>query len=178
MAWPGGIGMTRFLYLAGVLSFSFVVGVSTAYAWPARVVGVPDGDSLKVERQGKTYKVRLYGIDSPEYGQEDFRPARDYTRTRVSGRTVEITVKDKDRYGRIVALVERDGQLINRELVARGLAWMYPRYCTTEPLCHEMEALQQSAKDQRLGLWQGARPLPPRKWKQQNGSSYNYRNSR
>ena len=29
---------------------------------------------------------------------------------------MEITVKDKDRYGRIVALVEQDGQLINREL--------------------------------------------------------------
>ena len=170
--------MTRFLHLAGVLLFSLVVGVSTATAWPARVVGVPDGDSLKVERQGKIYKVRLYGIDSPEYGQEDFRPARDYTRDRVSGRTVAITVMDKDRYGRVVALVERDGQLINRELVARGLAWMYPRYCTIEPLCNEMEALQQSAREQRLGLWQGERPLPPWKWKRQNGSSYDHRSSR
>ncbi len=170
--------MTRFLYLAGVLWFSFVVGVSAAFAWQARVVGVPDGDSLKVERQGKTYKVRLYGIDSPEYGQEGFRPARDYTRDRVSGRTVAITVMDKDRYGRVVALVERDGQLINRELVARGLAWMYPRYCKTESLCHELEVLQQSAREQRLGLWQGERPQPPWKWKRQNGSNSDRRPSR
>lgn len=166
--------MTGFLYLAGVLAFSFVVGVPVVSAWPARVVGVPDGDSLKVERQGKTYKVRLYGIDSPEYGQEDFRPARDYTRDRVSGRMVAITVMDKDRYGRVVALVERDGQLINRELVARGLAWMYPRYCRAEILCRELEALQHSAREQRLGLWQGERPQPPWKWKRQNGSSYDH----
>lgn len=170
--------MKRFLYLAGVLLFSCAMGLSSAAAWEARVVGVPDGDSLKVERLGKVMKVRLYGIDSPEYGQEDFLPARNYTRERVSGRTVELTVMDKDRYGRVVALVERDGQLINRELVARGLAWMYPRYCTTEPLCRELGALQQSAREQRLGLWQGEHPLPPWKWKRQNGSSYDQRQRR
>ncbi len=33
--------------------------------WQGRVRNVPDGDSLTVERGGRTVKVRLYGIDSP-----------------------------------------------------------------------------------------------------------------
>lgn len=160
--------MSRFLYHLGVLLFSWFIVDSVAFAWSGRVVAVPDGDSLKVERQGKLYKVRLYGIDSPEYQQADWRAARDFLRERVSGRTVELTVMDRDPYGRVVALVEREGQLLNRELVRHGLAWIYPRYCKEKKLCQELEALHVAAREQRLGLWRADRPVPPWKWKRLN----------
>ena len=57
-------------------------------AWDAEVMGVPDGDSLKVKRNGKVYKVRIYGIDCPEYGQSEWRLARDFTRRLTAGRVV------------------------------------------------------------------------------------------
>ncbi len=41
-----------------------------AETFPARVMGVVDGDTLRVSRkEGGTLKVRLYGIDCPEKGQ-------------------------------------------------------------------------------------------------------------
>lgn len=38
--------------------------------------------------------------------------------------------KDKDRYGRTVALVYiQDGGCLNQELVRNGFAWAYEQYC-------------------------------------------------
>ena len=48
---------------------------STCLSWPAKVVSVADGDTIKVLRDGRQVKVRLYGIDSPEKGQA-FYPER------------------------------------------------------------------------------------------------------
>ncbi len=137
-------------------------------AWDAEVMGVPDGDSLKVKRNGKVYKVRIYGIDCPEYGQSEWRLARDFTRRLTAGRVVSVEPMDKDRYGRVVALVYSDGQLVNRELVRNGLAWMYPRYCTSQPLCGEMKGLEASARRQHIGLWQDPAAMPPWQWKRLN----------
>lgn len=72
---------------------------------------------------------------------------------------------DRDNYGRVVAVVSRDGVLVNRELVRAGHAWQYPRYCRSRDLCAEMESLQDAARAERLGLWREPSPLPPWKWK-------------
>ena len=62
------------------LLLALVLTAVPARAWQGRVRSVPDGDSLTVERAGRTVKVRLYGIDSPEYRQPGWREARDFTR--------------------------------------------------------------------------------------------------
>ena len=152
---PGWIGLVVALVLAA----------TPAMAWQGRVRSVPDGGSLTVDRAGRTVKVRLYGIDSPEYRQPGWREARDFTRRLVNGRTVDIEPMDRDNYGRVVAVVSRDGVLVNRELVRAGHAWQYPRYCRSRDLCAEMESLQDAARAERLGLWREPSPLPPWKWK-------------
>ncbi len=157
---PGWIGLVVALVLAA----------APAMAWQGRVRSVPDGDSLTVERAGRTVKIRLYGIDSPEYRQPVWLEARDFTRRLVSGRSVEIEPMDRDNYGRVVALVVRDGVLINRELVRAGHAWQYPRYCRSRALCAEMASLQDAARAERLGLWRDRSPLPPWKWKRLKGN--------
>ena len=139
-----------------------------AKAWEAEVVAVPDGDSLKVRSQGKEVKVRLYGIDCPEFGQDNWQDARRLTRSLAGGQRISLEIMDRDQYGRIVALVHNGDVLINRELVRQGLAWVYPRYCRTEPLCGEMKGLEVAARRQDLGLWEGRAPLPPWKWKRLN----------
>ena len=157
---PGWIGLVVALVLAA----------APAMAWQGRVRSVPDGDSLTVERAGRTVKIRLYGIDSPEYRQPGWLEARDFTRRLVSGRSVEIEPMDRDNYGRVVALVVRDGVLVNRELVRAGHAWQYPRYCRSRDLCTEMASLQDTARAERLGLWREPSPLPPWKWKRLKGN--------
>lgn len=148
---------------------------SPAHAWEGSVTRVLDGDSLEVQKTGQIYSIRLYGIDSPEYGQPCWREAKRLTRSLVLGETVTIDPMDADRYGRIVALVRKQGQLINSELVRNGLAWVYSRYCRAQPLCSDMKVLEQNARNQGLGLWREREPLPPWSWKQLQHENRSYR---
>jgi len=43
---------------------------SICFAWSGKVVSVTDGDTIKVLHDGKEKKIRLYGIDTPEKGQD------------------------------------------------------------------------------------------------------------
>jgi len=42
---------------------------SCVYAWTGKVVGVIDGDTVKVLHNGRQVKIRLYGVDTPEKAQ-------------------------------------------------------------------------------------------------------------
>lgn len=137
----------------------------SVFAWDGYVTKVLDGDSLRVRKGNRVYEIRIYGIDSPEYGQACWQEARALARVLVLGKRVTIESLDLDRYGRIVALVSNQGQLVNSELVRNGLAWVYPRYCQKQPLCSDMKSLEQAAKEQGLGLWREQSPMPPWLWK-------------
>jgi len=137
----------------------------TALAWDAVVVKVLDGDSIEVSRDGKIVEIRLYGIDTPEYKQPYSNKARQFTRKLTYRQAVSVEQMDIDRYGRSVALVYSQGKLVNRELVRCGLAWFYPRYCLAQPLCRELQSLEDQARQERLGLWRDNAPLSPWEWK-------------
>jgi len=143
----------------------FFLGSSPAIAWEGTVTRVLDGDSLRVNQGGQIVTVRLYGIDSPEYGQPFWRAAKDATSYLVQGKNVTIEPFDTDRYGRIVALVGVRGRSVNGELVRLGMAWVYPHYCKAQPLCLNLEELEQAARAQELGIWKDRNPVPPWVWK-------------
>ena len=145
----------------------FLLHSAPARAWEGVVTGTPDGDSLKVKRGRRLVNIRLYGIDSPEYGQSCWQEAKGLTRALVLGKRVDIEPLDTDRYGRIVALVRCQGQLLNSELVRQGLAWVYPWYCRAQPLCGDMQAMERAARKEGLGLWRERAPLPPWVWKRE-----------
>nr|WP_256657361.1 thermonuclease family protein [Pseudomonas sp. 2FE] len=56
-----------------------------------------------------------------------------------------------------------DGVHANREMVARGAAWVYRQYNSDQSLID----LEQSAKAARLGLWglSEAEVIPPWEWR-------------
>ncbi len=141
---------------------------SAAYGWQGYVVKVIDGDSLRVKRNGGIIEIRLYGIDSPEWGQAYGNRAKRHLKSRVSHRTVTVEPRDVDRYGRTVALVSSSGRLMNREMVRQGLAWMYPKYCKEQPLCSDLRRVEEDARARRTGLWREKNPISPWHWKWQN----------
>ena len=112
---------SRFL-LTLILVFYLSLLTSIALAdFTGRVVGVTDGDTIKVLHNGKAEKIRLHGIDCPEKGQPFGSKAKQFTSELVFGKTVTVHVTDMDRYGRTVAdVVLPDGRVLNRELVAAG----------------------------------------------------------
>ena len=67
------------------------------------VVGVTDGDTISVMRDGETVRIRLEGIDTPESDQAFGSRASEFTSSRVLNKRVTVHVRDVDRYGRLVA---------------------------------------------------------------------------
>jgi endonuclease YncB( thermonuclease family) len=120
---------------------------------------VVDGDTIAVE--GTTPRIRLDAIDAPESSQGCFDHAgsRYLCGTRAAesladiiGRNgrVSCTEKERDRYGRIVAVCFVGATDINREMVRRGWAIEFKRYSDGRYAGAEAEA-----KAAKVGLWAG-----------------------
>lgn len=152
--------------LVAVLMLSLVPACAgEKRSWKGKVIKVIDGDSIVVQKGRKKYEVRLYGIDAPEYRQSYSRSAKRLLNEKAYRKNVVITPMDVDRYDRVVAIVEVNGQVVNRELVAAGYAWVYDRYCHKRSLCNRMRQEQVEARKARKGLWRGSNPEPPWEWK-------------
>lgn len=130
-------------------------------AFSGRVVGVLDGDSLVVLREGRQVTVRLHGVDAPEGGQAYGNVSRRALSNLAFGKTVEVSVRDIDRYERLVSRVTVDGTDIGLEMVRGGFAWHYTRYLDDRAYA----AAQQEARAERRGLWQDQNPAAPWTWR-------------
>lgn len=124
-------------------------------SFTARVASVIDGDTIDVVRPGgrARLRIRLEGIDSPEFGEPFNQTARVRTRVLVFDRDVRVAGRDVDQYGRLVARVTvADGAAltdISVALVSDGLACHY-RYYSSDPALARAEA---EARVAGRGFW-------------------------
>ena len=102
-------------------------------------------------------RVRLYGIDAPEQGQDYGSRSRDFLDELCFGREVEINPLDIDQFGRTLAIVSVDGININEEMVRNGLAWSYKRFAKDSRLA----SLEQLARNEGLNIWSLEAPMHP-----------------
>ena len=132
---------------------------AVAADYPARVVGVTDGDTLTVLKADRTQvKIRLHGVDAPETGQDFGSRAKQAASELAFGKDVTIREVDRDRYGRTVAeVILPDGKSLGLELVKAGQAWDYRAY-SHDPLMAQAESAARAA---HLGLWSQPSPIPP-----------------
>ena len=153
-----------------ILLFLLLVSHAHAAEYPAKVVGITDGDTLTVLTTKKTQvKIRLAGIDAPESGQDFGTRAKQAASSLAFGKAVTIIERDVDRYGRIVAeVILPDGRSLNRELVGEGAAWWYRKYATADKVLAQLEA---AARQDRRGLWSQSAPVPPWEWRKGGGPS-------
>ena len=109
----------------------FLVLAAPAIAQPTIIIrNCYDGDTC-TSTTGE--KIRLACIDTSELRGSRADPipakaARDYLNGLVSGEEVSIRRITKDRYGRTVAEISKDGINIQERLVKEGLASIYQRY--------------------------------------------------
>ena len=129
-----------------------------------RVVQVTDGDDVTVRDARKVQqRVRLQGIDAPEYDQPYGDVSRENLARLVSGKTVEVLWTKRDSYDRLVGTVFLEGRDINLEQVKAGLAWHY-KYYAGEQRPDDRQRYTKAENDARirkLGLWHDAHPVPP-----------------
>jgi len=127
-----------------------------------RVVGVIDGDTIKVERFARVETVRLLGIDTPEV-PNPYKPegcfgdeARQKTKELLDGRNVYLIPdslsSDRDKYGRLLRYVFLpNGEFINANLISEGYAFNY----IYEPFqfMKYFDYLEKQAREKRAGVW-------------------------
>ena len=157
-----------FLLLLGMAFFSGQVpaGAQSEGIFTGIVTHVADGDTLSVTANGRTEKIRLEGIDAPEAGQAFGGQARQRLRVLAFSQPATVHVRDRDRYGRLVARVIVAGRDLSEEMVKAGLAWHYTQYSADRQLA----ALEQQARQQHLGLWADRTAVPP--WQYRKGRSH------
>ncbi|WP_295810018.1 thermonuclease family protein [uncultured Nitratireductor sp.] len=120
---------------------------------------VHDGDTLTLSGE----RIRLEGIDAPEFNQRCTRNGSAYPCGREAMRTLRQLVAggkvvcegyERDRYDRLLARCMVDGRDVGRELVEAGWALAYGDY----------DAVEAEARRARRGIWDGGF-VAPRDWR-------------
>lgn len=124
---------------------------------------VNDGDTITLGQE----RVRLRGIDAPEYTQTCVRNGADYACGRqarqalvdlIAGRAVSCAGWRRDRYGRLLGDCRSGDIDLNRALVAAGWAVAYGGY----------EVEEAKARAAKAGIWAGSFDRP-QDWRRTHG---------
>ena len=126
VAWPTGEAPARTAEIA-LPAAEHRAGAKLSASEQVEVVKVVDGDTIDVKLDGKTQRIRYYGVDTPERGQHCFREATDRNEHLV-GTTVLLLpdARNQDRYQRLLRYIFlADGTSVDATLVAEGFghAW-------------------------------------------------------
>lgn len=151
----------KILFILITLFFTSACVLTSPTLETGRLDRIADGDSFQLILSGSREKIqiRLYGIDAPERGQAHAQKAKNFTKTLLERKELEIDIIEEDDFGRWVANVYLpDGRLANQEIVAAGYAWWFKRYA---PHDTTLSRLEQDARNKRLGLWKDKKPIPP-----------------
>ena len=137
--------------------------------YDVRVTKVVDGDTVDVEFLGETppecdtscQRIRLIGVDTPEYYKKVRQPyadeAKEYT-GKCLGTNMRLQLdwytSYKDRYGRLLAyLYAEDGSMLNYELVRNGYGRYYGKFKFNKQNMASFSQAEEYAQGLRLGLW-------------------------
>lgn len=122
---------------------------------------VIDGDTIEIHGQ----RIRLFGIDAPESDQQCFRGdqpwpcgrrAAQELQTFIGNSIITCTEKDRDRYGRIVAVCRlgTQGTDLSGYMTTQGYALAYRRYSTA------YVGGEDFARRKGSGIWMGTFQTP------------------
>ncbi|WP_257149602.1 thermonuclease family protein [Bacillus thuringiensis] len=130
---------------------------------PATITKVTDGDTFKVKfDNGKKETIRLLCIDTPEtvHRKKPVQPfgpeASSFTKKMLPiGKKVEVElgISERDKFGRLLAYVYVDGQMINKMLLEKGLARVAYVYAPNTTHIDEFNAIQKEAQKKGIGIW-------------------------
>lgn len=132
-----------------------------------RVTEFADGDTISIDMNGQTERIRMIGVDTPEthdprkpvqcFGQA----ASDFTKKLIGKQPVRLESDplstNRDRYDRLLRYVYLpDGKLVQEELVREGYGFAYVNFPFTKS--DHFKQLQNSARDSGKGLWGSCQP--------------------
>lgn len=144
-----------------VVALAILGSASSPYS--AKVIGVADGDTLTVLRDDRTQvRIRLWGVDAPESGQDWGDRSRRRLVETIIGKTVRVEPVETDRYGRTVARIRLGDVDVGTSQVRDGMAWWYRRYA---PADTELARAESESRKASRGLWSSSNPVAPWDWR-------------
>jgi len=153
------IAAFRALVFASLLAL-IAIGPAPGQEGIAGVASVIDGDTIEIHGQ----RIRFHGIDAPESSQlchrVDGNPWRCGQQAALAfsdeiGRSVvRCDPKDRDCYGRIVAVCFKGALDLNRWMVGRGWAVAYRKYSL------DYVPDEDRARMERRNIWSGNFDMP------------------
>lgn len=141
------------------------------FADPYKVLNIVDGDTIDILYKGQKERVRLLCVDTPESVHPDQSrntemglKASEYTKSRLTGKTVDLEFESKLRgkYDRLLAYVIFDGKNFNVELVQKGWSPYYTKYGNSEKHHDTFLAAEKEAKANGLNIWVAYENSPQR----------------
>jgi len=127
-----------------------------------KVISVTDGDTFTLLTANKQQvKIRLFGIDCPEIGQDYAEQARTYLGDLIFFDTVRVATKGLDESGATLGIVTLFKMNVNERMLQQGFAWHDTRFDTNPA----WSAYAEKARQLKKGLWSSGSPIPPWVWK-------------
>lgn len=128
-----------------------------------RVTSITDGDTIKVNLDGKTETIRFIGMDTPEtkdprkpvqcFGKEASSRMQHYAQSKSVRLEADASQGDRDKYGRLLRYVySEDGRNIAYEMIKEGYAHEYT-YNTPYKYQSQFKDAYNHARTNQLGLW-------------------------
>ena len=128
-----------------------------------QVTSVVDGDTIKVNINGKVETIRLIGIDTPEvvdprkpvqcFGKEASSKAKEVLTGKKVKLESDLTQGDKDKYNRLLRYVFlEDGASFNKMMILEGYAHEYT-YDLPYKYQKEYKEAEVIARENKKGLW-------------------------
>ncbi|MCK0199965.1 thermonuclease family protein [Ornithobacterium rhinotracheale] len=123
-----------------------------------KVIGIIDGDTVKLLIDGQEQKVRLAHIDCPEKKQAFGNVAKKAISDLIFGKYVYFVWHGKKHYKRYIGeIIMEDGTNVNKLLVKKGLAWHFKKYSKNQ----EYAQLEIEARQNKVGLWSDENAISP-----------------
>ena len=151
------------LLICMLVLFSGLIVFASGERIVVQYVKTSDGDTARFILNGENVRVRFLGINTPEVSGENKveepygKEALQYTETILeNAKKIEIEfdniADEEDRFGRKLAWVWVDDELLEVKILQEGLAKTY-MLKNNYRYAKELKEAESIAKKQRLGLW-------------------------
>jgi endonuclease YncB( thermonuclease family) len=150
-----------------------LISCESAQTTPAEEISLTvykiiDGDSFEGRSNGQNYRIRLFGIDAPEKGQDFYQKSKDRLGQLCKEGPITIKIRNKDYFGRWVAeAYTSNGEFINQTMVKEGFAWHFTKYSKDPTL----KKLERDARDAQIGIWSIRDPIAPWEYRKNKKAS-------
>lgn len=127
-----------------------------------RAVHIVDGDTYDLLVKGnQTVRIRCFGIDAPERGQDFYKKSKQHLGSLLAGDNLTVVITGNAGGSRKAGKTFNRGSRVETGMVNAGMAWHFTRYSQEA----ELAAAEQQARLANRGIWSMPNPVAPWDWR-------------